>query len=185
MNNRNAIKRTIAVIIWILLIVIIFGISVIYPFVSKTVRNIIGKPLWFLIYILLPILTVIVPLFIRYILQFKRKIIVNTFYITIIYVLIVSITSIGCYKYIKNFTPQKWEKYVTERNLMLEDLENKYSLVGMSINEAKEILGNPDLESENEIEYIIGEGFIDPEMFVLKYDEQIIIDFYTYIEFKP
>ncbi len=68
---------------------------------------------------------------------------------------------------------------------MLEDLENKYSLVGMSINEAKEILGNPDLESENEIEYIIGEGFIDPEMFVLKYDEQIIIDFYTYIEFKP
>jgi hypothetical protein len=96
-----------------------------------------------------------------------------------------SVTSLSCYVYITAFTPQKWEKYIDERNLMLKDLEKDHTLIGMTVNEVKEILGDPDEESGNEIEYVIGVGFIDPEMLVLKYDEQVIIDTYTYIEFKP
>lgn len=184
MNNSNAIKRNIIVITWILLMFIIFLISVIHPFVSGTVKSIIGKPLWLLIYILLPIFTVIGFLLINKHLRWK-KIFVYAVCMIIAYLMIVSLTSMSCYMYIQNFTTEKWSRYINERNLMLKDLENNYQLIGMTVNEVKEMLGNPDLESENEIEYVIGKGFIDPEMFVLKYNEQIVTDFYTYIEFKP
>ena len=55
----------------------------------------------------------------------------------------------------------------------------------MSIEDIKNLLGSPDVESDNEIEYVIDEGWIDPEMLVLRFENQIIIDFYTYTEFKP
>lgn len=68
---------------------------------------------------------------------------------------------------------------------MLENLTKRYNLVGMSQTEIENLLGKADKTSENEMEYVIAAGWVDPEMLVLTFEGEIVTDFYTYTEFKP
>ena len=186
MIDKYMIKRILFSIIWILLVVIIFTFSIIQQLFNSTVKDVIGKTMWYCIYMLLPILVLMTPLIARHILKCRNKLIlICSICVIMIYSLVVFVTPIITYKYIQNFTPQKWAVYKYERKLMLDDLNKNYTLLGMTIEDIKKILGKPDTESENELEYVIDSGWIDPEMLVLRFEEQKVVDIYTYIEFKP
>lgn len=186
MKKDSTVKTLCFVTIWIFIIASIFAISMVLQIYNSTIKNVIGKFWWSFLYVLLPMFILVIPLLVKYIAKCKeRTILVYSFILIILYVSIIYTTHVVTYKYIQDFTTQKWLDFKYERILMLDDLKNKYNLVGMSIEDIKNLLGSPDVESDNEIEYVIDEGWIDPEMLVLRFENQIIIDFYTYTEFKP
>ncbi len=184
-KNKNTIKNVTFVALWVLLVVVVFAFSITQQLFNSTVRNVIGKALWYFIYVVLPIITLLVPLIVRFIVNCKWKItLIYSLCIIVIYSLVAFTTSVIAYRYIQDFTEQKWADHRYERKLMLDDLNKKYTLIGMDIEDIKMLLGKPDIESENEIEYIIGVGWFDPEMMVMRFEEQRLIDIYTYTEFK-
>lgn len=44
----------------------------------------------------------------------------------------------------QTFTEEKWEEYPRQRYIMLDDMKEKYGIVGMTGNQISELLGDPD-----------------------------------------
>ena len=62
----------------------------------------------------------------------------------LIYILLSWGTDLMCIEYCKSFTPEKWAKYPYERHYMVDDLNEKYELRGMTRNELTLLLGKPE-----------------------------------------
>lgn len=170
----------------ILLVLFVFIISNISQVFNYTVKDVVGTVMWHIIYVFLPAVALIVPFIMKRIKRFSAKLIsVCSLGITVIYVLLMLIVPTSVNTYIRSFTESKWTRYKYERKLMLEDLEEDYYLIGMSKGDILNLLGAADSEEEEEWEYVIASGWVDPEMFVIKFKDGNVIDFYTYIEFKP
>ena len=173
-------------IIWVLLILLIFSIIIIQQSFDHITKKVIGKNTWYFLYIILPMIIILLSLVNKYLFKtkMKQRVIIYSLIALCIYIFIAILVPVSSYKYIKIFTPEKWLNYKYERKLMIEDLNAKYNLKNMTKNKKKNILGAPDVETEKEIEYVIAEGWIDPEIMVLAFDNQKVIEGYTYIEFK-
>ena len=173
-------------IIWVLLILLIFSIIIIQQSFDHITKKVIGKNTWYFLYIILPMIIILLSLVNKYLFKtkMKQRVIIYSLIALCIYIFIAILVPVSSYKYIKIFTPEKWLNYKYERKLMIEDLNAKYNLKNMTKDEIKNILGAPDVETEKEIEYVIAEGWIDPEIMVLAFDNQKVIEGYTYIEFK-
>lgn len=111
--------------------------------------------------------------------------------LTIVTALLFYFTHYGFFKYYSDFTPSKW--YKTDNNLrgyMINSLEEKYNLLGMTKKEIIELLGTPDYSQNNEYrhdeyqtdyyEYIINYVMIDPVMYRISFDSEKVV----YIEKK-
>lgn len=164
----------------------VFAYSMMLQLFDSSVIDVIGKALWFIIYILLPIVVFIVPLVIQR--SFKASAL-----LAIVLILIYATISLGTYagihKYMQGFTSDKWEKYPKVRYLMLDDLADKYNFIGMNKDEVIDILGESkamyaDPGDKDIIDYYTGAGFIDPEMLSFEFQDNIVVDAYTYAEFR-
>ena len=79
---------------------------------------------------------------------------------------------------------KKWEQTTEEPSLrwhMIHDLESKYEFKGMTINKLKELLGEPEDESETEISYFLGmsQYGIDTGTLVFELKSGKVIHFYV------
>lgn len=82
----------------------------------------------------------------------------TTFFVTpVIYVgLILIWLSIETYYPERDFDKGKWTENVEKRYEYADDLVDNEKLVGLTKNEIKEILGEPDYENEHSMTYYIG-----------------------------
>ena len=153
---------------------------------NSTIKNVIGDFIWYFIYIILPVLIVVILLIVRFSIEKRWKTtLIYSLILTVIYLSAITITPIAVNRYIQTFSTQKWIQYKYERKLMLNDLNQKIELIGMTVTDIKNLLGVPDAESDHDIEYVIDSGWVDPEMLVLRFEEQKVVEVYRYTEFKP
>jgi len=129
-------------------------------------------------FLVLPIIILLLPIILKIILkkQFYKSILLSLKVVGV-YLILVVLTSISIRIYISNFTPEKWnnEKYSDLRYLMINDLEEKYNLVGMKKEEVIQILGKEYGKNINCIYYHIGVNWLEVFYYYLEYDENDII----------
>lgn len=97
-------------------------------------------------------------------LNFKKPIIL------LIFVIAALIINIAAYcaaeNYVSVYSRQKWDNNEKLRIYMIDDLESQYNFDGKSENEVINLLGEPNVVSENnfgkKFEYYIGDDHIDP-----------------------
>ena len=126
---------------------------------NSTIKNVIGDFIWYFIYIILPVLIVVILLIVRFSIEKRWKTtLIYSLTLTIIYLSAIIITPVAVNRYIQTFSTQKWIQYKYERKLMLDDLNQKIELIGMTVTDIKDLLGVPDAESDHDIEYVIDSG---------------------------
>lgn len=88
----------------------------------------------------------------------------------------IGVLDVGC-RYYGHFTPQKWIDYPEYRYLMIDSLEQKYEIVGMSKQDITDLLGNPtNINRWNGCyEYFIDSGFIDCVTYDIYFDNDIAV----------
>ena len=125
---------------------------------------------WYnVIYYGLPIIAFVIPFVFIIWKRPKRKEIIKCSAITLLsYLLIVCAISVSLNSYFKVFTTPKWAAYPYQRELMIDDLQTKHELVGMTVDEVKDLLGNPDVENDTELQYLVSDGLIDPRIMTLR-----------------
>ena len=187
---RSAFKRkleiTILLILWVFIIFAVWAVTMLMDIFGNTREKVLGEFFWVLIYFGTPIVTAFVPLVFRYIKKCSwRKTALAMFLSLMTYILIIYITHTSIYAYVGSFSTEKWLNNLYDRHYMLDDLNRKHKIIGMDASELKALLGNPDIESETEIEYLIGYGWIDPEIIVFKIENNKVFKTYRYVEIKP
>ena len=88
--------------------------------------------------------------------------------------------------YMSVYTREKWDNYPMVRYCMIDDLKERYELVGMTEQELKEILGEPTFVTEytgntkykgyTTYQYMIGDDKIDGYTYDFIFEKGIVID---------
>lgn len=83
----------------------------------------------------------------------------------------------GGYRYYGNFTPQKWIDNPDYRYLMIDSLERKYDIVGMSKQDITDLLGSPTNinRQTGSYEYFIDPGFMDCVTYDIYFNNDIAV----------
>lgn len=136
-----------------------------------------SETLFWIYFLVLPIIILLLPIILKIVFkkQFYKSILLSLIAVVIYFILIFG-SSFGIEKYMNKFTIEKWnnEKYCNLRYLMLNDLEEKYKLIGMKKEEVMNILGK-EYENENYIYYFVGGEWLKSFYYCLEYDENDII----------
>lgn len=91
----------------------------------------------------------------------------------------------GGYAYYGHFTPQKWQNNPECRYLMIDNLEKKYKITGMSKQEITDLIGSPASSHKREqyeyYEYYVGWGDmdIDPTIYTIYFENDIAVNIST------
>lgn len=163
-----------------------FWFSMMIQLLDSTTKNVLGDVLFGIIYVGLAIAVFFIPLLIKW--NFKKSAVLAVVLIAI-YTLIAVGTNAGVHKYMETFTYEKWAEYTDERELMLDDLVSKYNFIGMKREEVKDILGDSDVmyadaDGKDILEYRIDEGWFDPVMLSFEFENNLVVEAYTYTEFR-
>ena len=140
----------------------IFSFLMLFEFIGGTISSF-SKILFFICYVILPFIILASPIIIK--LKFKKKFykaIIDSVVFVLLYISI-WITICSCISvYFRTFSTYKWsnENWHRFRGDMVEDLEERYDLKGMTKDEIHELLGKEDgySEEDNAISYYIGEA---------------------------
>lgn len=110
-----------------------------------------SKILFYIVYLMIPIVLFIMPIIVKFI--FKKK-----FYQAIlcgcigiiVYIFLIIGSTFGINRYFNTFSKEKWcnDNWHSFRYLMIDDMEEKYNLIGMKKSEVYNILGKEDTELE-------------------------------------
>ncbi len=65
------------------------------------------------------------------------------------------------------FTQEKWISHPEKRIMIVDDYLAKNRLIGMTQNEIRDTLGQPDNTTENQLEYYLGEDGIGMDAMIL------------------
>ena len=188
MNSKfkRGLKITVLLTSWVFIIRAVWTVTILMDLFGGIQKRTLGEFLWGLIYLGTPIITALVPLAFKYIKKYSwRKTASTMFFSLAAYILIIYITHTSIFTYASNFSTEKWLTNRQDRHYMLDNLNRKHKIIGMDVSKLKALLGSPDIESEAEIEYLIGYGWIDPEMLVFKIENNKVFRTYKYVEFKP
>ena len=100
--------------------------------------------LFLALYILVPSVIWHLPILIRFIFKKPfRKALFISICVTIVYILLFVSLQKGLTVYFSDFSQSKWNNYISNRHLMINDLENDYKIIGMDKTEVTELLGQP------------------------------------------
>ncbi len=150
--------------------------------------NTLGGKLWYMIYVILPLIAASVPIVVKYFRKYSFAKSVVCAVISIgIYATVSLGTVIAAEAYMKAFTPHKWEKYPHERHYMLDCLKQKYKFIGMKAEEVTSLLGKTETpyaqpDTDEFLEYHIGYFSIDPKMLTFELKDGVVVEVYTYTE---
>jgi len=159
-NKKLKLDYIIGSLYWISLILFFFYYIIYGVFVNTLIVGF-SFILFVICYCIIPIGLLILPLFIneKFEKNFNKSILIS-FFITIIYILVIVPTlQFGIKKYLSVFTIEKWQNtHHYHRYFMIDDLEKKYNFVGMTKEEVFNILGEEQINDALVIEYYIGDG---------------------------
>lgn len=136
-----------------------------------------------IIYLIVPIILLIMPILIKFIFRkkFNKSILYSCIGIIMYILLIIGIT-LGINRYFHTFSTEKWcnDNWHSFRFLMIEDMEEKYNIVGMKKSEVYDILGEEDkeleeLQGEYVICYSMRNGFFEGDYFQIFLNENDIV----------
>ena len=95
-------------------------------------------------------------------------------------------TAVNCgilyaaHDYISVYTREKWDKYPFERGSILDSLNEQYNFIGMTEQEVKEILGEPNKTSERDsctiYQYIVGGTFNVLYAYDFTFDNGVVVE---------
>ena len=127
---------------WFITIPIIWYLCFIYAISSGTIISDTSKVLGNIIYYIIPLILLFFPAIRQRVFKknFLKSILIGTCFV-IIYVIIFFVLSYGLERYFSIFSEYKWKNYAKNRDLMIEDLNHKYEIVGMSKEDIVNLLG--------------------------------------------
>lgn len=139
--------------------------------------------LFCIIYFVIPFIFLILPIILKFSLNQKfYKSILYSFLGIVIYIFLILLLKFSINIYFKTFTIEKWSNsnWYGFRYLMIDDLEEKYNLIGMTKSEIYDILGkgNNKLKTnqeENVLCYTIRNGFLEGDYYLIYLNENDIV----------
>jgi hypothetical protein len=174
-SNIKKIIRILSVILYYLLLIcfLIFN-----PYIISIIYY---SDVLLIVFFSIPIVLAFVPfILIKKMHINKLKSFIYSLLVAIILFVLMIIIGYLTDNYFKNFSSEKWNNnnYCDIRYKMIDSLEMKYSLVGMSKNNIYQILGTADsdtclydYEKDNKICYMIFETIMDYKFYCLYFDE--------------
>lgn len=179
MSKKNKGLTAIAAVAYYIVLMLVFFLDFIFALSPAGLIVCYSEVLFWLFLIVIPALLLLLPVFFHFICHkkwigaFLRSGIMFLVTLTVIFCL-----HTGIRISMRTFTQDKWKNYSDLRYLMIDDMEEKYDFVGMTKEEAIEILGD-DITAEG-CYYIRGE-LMKLEYYCLVCNESgIITD--TYID---
>lgn len=148
----------------------LFLITLILP-----MEIIVSKILYLILYLILPLFLLILPIIIC---KKEKKVFYKSILLSligiVIYLIMMIVIRVSMTYYFGNFTPEKWRKYPELRGYMFDDLEKNHKIIGMSKDDAINLLGKPE-ETDKGICYYDSTFVYSDYYFCLLYDENNII----------
>ena len=146
-------------------------------------QEFLGNSTYYVIYTIILIIFLLFPFVYMIWKRPRMKALIGRAALTMLaYVLILCLTTASAYLYFSRFTPSKWTEHPYQRHLMGDDLKKKYELVGMTVDEVKELLGEPDKQGQSAVigdreslQYIAGTSMADYWIFDVQYDKNNIV----------
>lgn len=181
-KNKNRILCVIATILWIIFIGILYVVNILMGISENIIILNTSEKLWIFIYVIVPWILLFLPLAIKLFWKIKYlKSLLISFIVSIIYIIALALLINGLSYNFRSFSTSKWLKHEENRYLMINDLEQKYELIGMKVEEVEKILGTDwenysvnDSETKAMYYYIKG-LFMSTDYYVLIYDDDYII----------
>lgn len=176
-------------ILGIILGVVYYVLSPIFYFYLFIIEALAGSisdfsmTLFYICYAVLPIILLAMPLIVKFVFKkkFYKSILYSVLSVIIYLIILISIT-FGIKQYFKTFTTEKWtnENWNGFRYLMIDDLEEKYNLVGMTKEEIYNILGEEEADLEMLIKeyvicYLVRDVFLDGYYYYIYFDENDVV----------
>ncbi len=138
-------EHLIFAIFYAFIIFIIYAYLTILSLDCTTSYSVLGNTWAILFFYVLPILSFIAPFVIKFINKCSFwKMALYAFVSVLICILLYWGTDLICIEYCKSFTPEKWARCPYERYYMVDDLNEKYELHGMTCDELTSLLGEPE-----------------------------------------
>lgn len=174
------IKTIISSVLYYVLSIIIYVALFIYSFFGGMAIIGLNQPFIYLtLIVFIPVILIFLPLIINaitnktYITSLKISSVITLIYIMII---LPSIHFVSI-EYFKTFTKEKWEDIYFLRYLMIDDLEEKYDLIGTNKEEIIILLGKPNKNENNSICYFVKDD-VEDLYYCLELDNGIVINTY-------
>lgn len=153
-----------------------------FAFQSLSSSVILGtsKILFDLIFIAIPIVILILPFALNLITNKDfGECVKNTITISLVYIMLSVGMNTGLKMYFKDFSPDKWKIFPQNRYLMIDELQNEYSLEGTNISDIQNLLGEGREDifegDKKALMYGVKRGFWTDEYFVMYYDDDGIV----------
>lgn len=184
MNKQSPIINTFFAINMFFAIVLILGwagilfVSFLLYLMSDMFR-LLGNGILVYIVIFIYALTFALPIIFRKRISKHLPLPLSFIVFTVLSVMIVGFILIGAKNYISDFSQKKWSNNERLRIYMLDDLEQKYKIIGKTSEEIIDLLGNPECISDTphiKYEYYVGESMIDPLGYQIEFENGVVKD---------
>ena len=89
------------------------------------------------------------------------------------------VTFFGVYRYVSEYSREKWDAHPRLRICMVDDLEREHQIIGMSEEEVKVLLGEPgDIPQwgKHRFEYYAGDSGYDPYTYDVIFENGVAVE---------
>lgn len=170
-------------------LILYFGINIVLQSLFTTVIQDTSYFLYIFLVIAVPVILIILPVILK--LATKKTLGESAITSAIIFMAYVLI-NFGLYfsikSYFSDFSTEKWNTFKNHRYLMIDDLEKKYNLIGMNIEDVEDILGNSlneiCEEDKSTLTYHIQSNPLSEKYYVIYYENDIVTETDTYRDFE-
>lgn len=181
----SILKSSILIFLSFLLFFRIFILSIIIQFDDQSVMELLSMFVWYAIYLALPI-GAFVTTVIMICKQKPFRFVIIPF---IAYLIIAGGCFLSSHLYFSEFSGEKWQNHPRARHLMIDDITEEYMLIGITKSEVINLLGEGDYPYADAggldlIDYYTYDGFIDPIMFTVVFENDEVVDVYKYSEYR-
>lgn len=162
-------------------LILYFGINIVLQSLFTTIIQDTSYFLYIFLVIAVPVILIILPVILK--LATKKTLGESAITSAIIFMAYVLI-NFGLYfsikSYFSDFSTEKWNTFKNHRYLMIDDLEKKYNLIGMNIEDVEDILGNSlneiCEEDKSTLTYHIQSNLLAEEYYVVYYENDIVTE---------
>lgn len=173
-------KKIINIILSVILIMLWMGICMVSFFLLliSDIINHFENGILIYFFIVIYILALILPVIFRKKLSIAKSIPLTMIVSAVIAIVINTITFLGVYFYISEYSREKWDEYPRLRIHMIKDLEREQQIIGMTEDEIIGILGEPeDIPGvgKQRFEYYAGDSGYDPYTYDVIFENGVAV----------
>ena len=176
MNKKSI--NIISTIVLVLLWMGIFTVSLVVLLISDIIKHF-ENGILVLIFAMVYILALFVPIIFRKKLIIAKSISLTMIVSAVMAVVINVVTFFGVYMYISEYSKDKWDAHPRLRICMVDDLEREHQVIGMTEEEVKALLGEPEDVPEwgqRRFEYYAGDSGYDPYTYDVLFENGVAVE---------